>query len=146
MKKMKTLKISVVIYIVVMLLAACGGNGVADQPADQTVSLDGTSWKLTVFNKNRPVAGSEPTLSFEDGQVSGTAGCNHYGGSYEVDGDKLSFGTMFMTEMWCEAEGVMDVESAYLELLGQAESYQVVDGVLTIFSGPQQTLTFELVE
>lgn len=135
---MKTLKISVVIYIIAMLLTACGGTGAADQSA----SLEGTSWKLEYFNKNRPVAGHEPTISFEDGQVSGTAGCNSYGGGYEVDGEKISFGAMFMTEMWCEGDGLMDQESTYLALLGQAESYQVVDGVLTIYAGPQQTLGF----
>lgn len=133
---MKTLKISAVIYIVVMLLASCGGA------ADQSANLEGTSWTLQSYNKNQPLAGHEPTLSFEDSQVSGTTGCNSYGGEYEVDGEKLSFGAMFMTEMACLDEGVMDQESAYLELLGQAESYELVDGVLTIFAGQQQTLTF----
>ena len=133
-REMKTLKIFIVIYILAMLLASCGGA------ADQSASLDGTSWILTAYNKNRPETGREPTISFEDGQVSGNTGCNHYGGDYEVDGDKLSFGAMFMTEMWCE--DVADQESVYLELLGQADSFEVVDGVLTIFCGPQQTLTF----
>ncbi len=133
---MKTVKITVVIYIVAMLLTACGGSGAADQSA----SLDGTSWVLTAFNKNRPLDGREPTISFEDGQASGTTGCNSYGGGYQLKGDQLSFDAMFMTEMFCE--DVADQESVYLELLGQAERFEVVDGVLTIFCGPQQTLTF----
>ena len=135
---MKTLKITVVIYIVAMLLASCGGAGGDGKSAN----LEGTRWTLTAFNKNRPLDGNEPTISFEDGQVGGTTGCNSYGGGYEVDGEKLSFGAMFMTEMWCEGEDLMDQESTHLELLGQAESFQIVDGVLTIFAGHQQTLTF----
>lgn len=133
---MKTLKIFVAIYIVAMLLTACGGGGVADQSSD----LEGTSWVLTAFNKNRPEAGREPTISFEGGQVSGQTGCNSYGGSYEQDGSQISFGAMFMTEMWCE--DVAEQEAVYMDLLGQAESVQIVDGVLTIYCGPQQTLTF----
>lgn len=137
---MKTLKISIVIYIVAMLLTACGGAGAGDQSA----SLDGTSWTLTAFNKNRPVAGREPTISFEDGEVSGTTGCNSYFGEYKVDGDQISFGAMGMTEMWCE--DVADQESVYLQLLADAERYELADGTLTIFSGLQQALYFELAE
>lgn len=133
---MKTIKISVVIYIVAMLLASCGSMEAGSQPA----ALEGTSWRLQYYNKNQPLAGHEPTISFEDGQAGGTTGCNSYGGGYELDGSQLSFSGMFMTEMWCE--GLMEQESAYLALLGQAEGYQILDGVLTIFAGHQQTLTF----
>jgi len=137
---MKNLKVFIAIYIVAMLLTACGGTGAGDQ----SVKLDGTSWVLTAFNKNKPVDGRQPTIAFEDGQASGTTGCNSYGGDYELDGEKIGFGAMFMTEMWCE--DVADQEMVYLDLLNQAESFQIVDGVLTIFCGPQQTLTFVLVE
>lgn len=143
---MKILKITVGIYIIAMLLTACSVNGGVDSPTGQTTNLEGTSWKLSTFNKNRPTAGHEPTIRFEEGQVSGNAGCNSYGGSYQVEGEQISFGAIFMTEMWCEGDGLMDTESTYLSLLGQAESFQVADGVLTIFAGPQQTLTFESAE
>ena len=133
---MKTLKIAIALYIVAMLLTACGGAG-----AEET-SLEGTEWVLTSYNKNTPLPGSEPTLRFEGGEVSGMASCNQYGGSYDGSGGELNFGAMFMTEMWCGDDGVMDQEAAYLELLGAAERYEIVDGVLTIFSGPQGTLTF----
>lgn len=133
---MKAIKFTVAIYIIAMLLTACGGSGMVDQSA----SLDGTSWVLTAFNKNRPLVGREPTILFKDGQASGTTGCNSYGGGYQLKGDLISFDAMVMTEMWCE--DVAEQESAYLQLLGQAERYAVVDGVLTIFCGPQQTLTF----
>lgn len=135
---MKTLKIATVIYIVTMLLTACGGSPVED------VSLEGTTWVLTAYNKNRPMEGTQPTIRFEDGQVSGNASCNSYGGSYEVQGDKIGLSALFMTEMFCmEPEGVMDQESTYLEMLGNAVTFELSGGVLTIVAGPQQTLTFE---
>ena len=133
---MKTMKIAIVMYIVIMLLSACGGAGAEE------ASLEGTEWVLKYYNKNAPISGNEPTIRFENGEVSGTASCNNYGGSYELSGEEISFGPMFMTEMWCAEEGVMDQEMTYLELLGAAESFEIVDGVLTIFSGHQKTLTF----
>ncbi len=49
-----------------------------------------------------------------------------------------------MTEMFCmEPEGVMDQESAYLEMLGNAVTFELGGGVLTIVTGPGESLTFE---
>lgn len=133
---MKSIKIAIVMYIVVMVLTACGGTG-----ADQ-FSLEGTEWALEYYNKNAPLEGNIPTISFENGEVSGNASCNHFGGSYEVSGDEISFGAMFMTEMWCEPEAVMDQEAAYLDLLATAERFEIADGMLIIYAGPQRTLGF----
>jgi heat shock protein HslJ len=121
------------------MLSACAGISPTGQP-----DLEGTTWVLTAFNQNRPIEGTQPTITFEDGQVSGNAGCNSYGGSYQVKEDAISFDALFWTEMACmEPEGVMEQELAYLEVLGAAQRFELVGGVLTIFAGPQQTLTFE---
>ena len=135
---MKTLRIATIVYIIAMLLSACGGSPVEE------ISLDGTTWVLTAYNKNRPLVGSQPTITFEDDQVSGNASCNSYGGSYEVQGDKIGFSALFMTEMFCmEPEGVMDQEMTYLEMLGNAVTFEINGDILTIVAGPQQTLTYE---
>jgi heat shock protein HslJ len=50
---------------------------------------------------------------------------------------------MFMTEMYCmEPEGVMEQESLYLEMLGNAESFELSEGQLMIFMADGETLTF----
>ena len=134
------LVISAVITILMLMLCACAG----DSPAGQ-FNLDNTSWLLTTYNGNPPIAGTQPTIQFMDGQVSGTTGCNHYGGGYQVSGSELRFDALFMTEMACmEPEGVMEQERDYLEMLGAAERFQVDDGVLTIFTSTQQALIFSM--
>lgn len=136
---MKTLKFAVVITISAILLNACAGSSPADTP-----DLEETTWVLTAHNDNRPVEGTQPTIQFEDGQVSGNASCNHYGGSYRIKGNAISFSNLFNTEMACmDPEGVMEQERSYLELLGAAQRFELVDGVLTIFAGPAGTMTFE---
>jgi hypothetical protein len=42
-----------------------------------------------------------------------------------------------------EPDGVMDQEAVFVRLLGAAERFEVVDGVLTIFADWEQTITFE---
>lgn len=135
---MKTLRIAAAIYIIAILLSACGGSPVEE------VSLEGTTWVLTAYNKNRPLEGSQPTIAFENGQASGNASCNSYGGGYEVQGNKIGFSALAMTEMFCmDPEGVMDQEMTYLEMLEKAVTFEINGDVLTIIAGPQQTLTFE---
>lgn len=46
---------------------------------------------------------SEPGLLLsEDGKVSGTDGCNRLMGSYEADGETVTFGPLASTLMFCE--------------------------------------------
>lgn len=135
---MKT-KLTLIFTTLALLLAltACDSGN-----AEPSVNLDGTAWVLTDYQGNAPI-GNAPTLSFEDGQVSGNASCNSFGGGYSVKGDKLTFGVLGATEMYCmDPEGIMDQESAYLQLLGQADSFEIQDGQLLLFSGGQAVLTF----
>ncbi|MBC9926642.1 MULTISPECIES: META domain-containing protein [unclassified Leucobacter] len=46
---------------------------------------------------------NEPGLQLgEDGKVSGTDGCNRLVGTFEVDGDTVTFGPLASTMMFCE--------------------------------------------
>jgi len=136
--KMKTLRIVLIITILAIGLNSCSRDNTAGQS-----DLGDATWILTSYNENRPIEGTQTTLQFKEGQISGNAGCNHYGGSYQIKGDALSFADLFNTEIACiEPEGVMKQEQIYLELLGASQRFELVDGVLTLFTSQQQTLTF----
>ena len=61
-----------------------------------------------------------------DGQVTGSAGCNNYFGTYSTEGETISVGPLGLTMMYCESpEGVMDQESGYLAALENVSSYQI---------------------
>jgi heat shock protein HslJ len=139
---MKTKLFGMLVILMAMFTMAACGSGV-----DEGESLEGTSWVLVAYRKSSPIESAKPTLKFDEGQVSGNASCNSYGGSYQVEGDKISFGAMFMTEMFCtEPEGVMDQESEYLQMLGSAERFELNGGRLIIFFSDHETLTFDPVE
>lgn len=128
----------IVIFVVMLTVSACGGIGAQD-----SADLEETSWVLSSYRKTTPIGTARPTISFKNGEISGSASCNHYGGSYEVDGNKISFGAMFMTEMYCvDPEGVMDQESLYLEMLGNAERFELSESQLVIFTADGESLTF----
>ena len=80
---MKTNLVSLAFLLI--MLTACSAFPSAADP------LDGTSWELYAYRKSRPVEGTTLTIRFENGQVSGSAGCNSFGGSYQVNGEEDCF-------------------------------------------------------
>lgn len=99
----------------------------------QTASqLTGVNWEVVNYNHNQQAVqgvllGTQITAVFgEDGQMSGTAGCNNYSAGYTVDGNAITIGPAISTMMFCgDPEGVMEQEMAYLQALPSAATYVV---------------------
>ncbi|MGD8466818.1 MAG: META domain-containing protein, partial [Anaerolineae bacterium] len=105
---------------------------------EKTRSLEGANWVLESYLGERGeltavLSDSTITAHFREGQVQGNAGCNSYFGSYERDGDRLTFGPLAMTEMYCQPQALMDQEGAYLSVLASAGSYQIADDRLQMY-------------
>jgi heat shock protein HslJ len=137
---MKISKFILIICSLLFLLNACirsSDVGVVD--------LEGRTWVLTSYTDIQPVVGHQPTLQFEDGQVSGTTGCNHYGGSYQLEGDSIRFEALFSTEMAClDPDGLMEQEQVYLGLLRAINRFEMNDLELSLFTEAGQDLVFEI--
>jgi len=126
------------IFIFMLIFSACSFGLSSSQ-----VDLDGSTWVLTEINNDTAIVGDSPTLKFKGNQVVGNASCNTYVGSYQVQGETISFGPLARTEMYCmEPEGVMAQEQTYLETLEAAQRFELVDDILTIYSDSGKMLTF----
>ena len=123
-------------FLLVLGACAVAAPGTGD-------ALDGTSWELVSYGETKPIPGTTITVTFEDGEMRGSAGCNTYFGSYQVDGAKIRVGDMAMTEMAClEPEGAMEQEQVFAEYMRNAQSFRLADGQLQIFSADGEALTF----
>lgn len=136
-------KISKLVWIVIafpLLISACvGSRRVAEN------DIENKTWLLTSYNGKTPIENRRATIQFIDGQVSGSTGCNQYGGGYQIEGDEIILKDLYSTEMACmEPEGIMEQEQAYLELLRAAARFKVVEGVLTFYAGANPILIFEI--
>jgi len=124
---------------IMILLTACGG-----QTAQSEAPLEGTSWRLLFYRKTQVIDGTEITATFEDGQVTGNAGCNSYFGAYQVSGLNLTTSQIGATEMYCEEpEGLWEQEVFFLETLNDAQRFEITDGRLMIYRSDGEALTFE---
>ncbi|MFC1992857.1 DUF4382 domain-containing protein [Chloroflexota bacterium] len=109
----------------------------------QEATLEDTVWVLQSYGEpgslKDVIADTEITAEFvsSEGTVKGSAGCNSYFGSYELEDSQLSIpGPIGVTEMYCaEPEGVMDQEQEYLATLQLAEGYEIDGDELSIQCG-----------
>ena len=121
-----------------LVLMDSAGNEVATF-AVASQELSGTSWIVTNYNNGREavvgvVSGTEITANFgDDGQVSGTTGCNNYFASYEADAEAgtITIGQAGSTLMACaEPEGIMEQEQEFLAALATAATYRIQGSTL----------------
>lgn len=128
---MKGVFIGLALFVIAGIPALAGCQELASP-------LEDYEWVLTSHGKYwEPLSvlpDTEITAYFdsETKEVSGSAGCNRYFGSYEVDGLSLSItGPIGMTEMWCGDE-IGEQERVYLEALQDAVSFRLTQGNLRI--------------
>ena len=101
-----------------------------------TANLEDTYWKLTHLGTTAVIVADrqrEPhlVLRSQDRRLGGSGGCNRLLGSYELDGDTLTFGQMAATKMAC-GQG-MDTETSFLEVLTQVKTWKIVGEHLELF-------------
>ena len=105
-----------------------------EQPFEPA-SLTG-AWKLTSYGSagsvSSAVADVEAGLTFnEDGTVTGTSGCNEFGGNYVTEGDQITFSEIVSTLKLCDTP-LMGQEEAIQQVLTEMATYQIDGNILTI--------------
>jgi heat shock protein HslJ len=92
----------------------------------------GADWEVVAYNNGKQavvslIMDTEVTASFStDGRVTGTAGCNQYFASYELEEQSLRIGRAGATRRFCaEPEGLMRQEALYLEALRSAATFRL---------------------
>ena len=115
------------------------GSGIAYYEAAELTALTGETWNLISHNNGKggmvsTITGTEITAIFDDaGILTGSAGCNGYSASYEMDGDQFTIGPSASTRMFCaEPEGIMEQENQYLTALENAAVYMIEGSRLEI--------------
>jgi len=104
------------VALLVSLVSACGGDGGDDDDgvgsggsgSSYPAVIDGRTFlstTVTAGGKDRPLAGgTSVSLTFSDGRITASAGCNTMGGDYTIKDDVLLIGQLSTTEMGCDPE------------------------------------------
>lgn len=123
-----------ILFSCVMLFALAGCT--STKTAQTATSIEDTYWVLTEL-MGKPVNAQQPNgkeihilLNKAENRVQGFAGCNGFGGNYELKaGNRVVFSQMIGTLMACDA---LDTENELLKALQAVDNYSIADGKLSL--------------
>lgn len=102
-----------------------------------------TYWKLVVID-GKPVAtpdgGKEVyfTLFPEENSIRGFAGCNGFGGGYNMEGNnQIAFSQLFSTKMACPN---LDTENEFMKALEATRSFKIENNALWLIDASQNPI------
>ena len=107
--------------------------GAAPPTARLPKELLNRSWNLVSFQRSpqnmQNISGADVTIRFSaDGTVSGSGGCNSFGGSYAAGANRsIMFSQLISTLRACASAPINTLEQAYLSALQSVSSY-TLDG------------------
>jgi heat shock protein HslJ len=138
-------KTSTILLVSVSILATMCASGCADRmsPPSSTSSgspslqLEQTTWALTSYatetGQKNVLSNTTITARFDNGNITGTAGCNRYAAGYQLSGNGITISSILSTLMYCTApDGVMTQETTYLVLLKNVTAYTISNEQLTL--------------
>lgn len=73
------------------------------------------------------------TIDTKENRFQGYAGCNSIFGGFVLEGNKLQFPALAVTEKYCEGGNVMQLEHDFIEALNQTERFELRKGILTVY-------------
>ena len=93
-------------------------------------TLEQTNWRATGINNGKGGIVSDKYTDlanayFASGTVQGKAGCNRYSASYTKQDKSLRIDSARTTRMFCAEEGVMALETNFLNAMGRVVRYEI---------------------
>ena len=118
------------------LTPAAGGTSLQFE-LEPKPALTRVKWEITGYNNGRqavvsPLLGTQLSVVFKDGKVSGSSGCNSFHGPFKVEGNALSIGPLATTRKLCSVEGVMAQEREFIAALQTATTWAIDRGMLDV--------------
>jgi len=136
-------------------MVACGSSGTSPSADDGAKSaatttpggaLAGSSWNLVSYKGMATTmpAAAAATLAFGvDGSLTGSTGCNQFGGTYSVDGQQLTLTLGPITQRACADPLQQAQEVALIRLFPQVSRFSsTADQLLLVDPGDQTLLTY----
>lgn len=100
--------------------------------ANTNTDLTGT-YTVTTVKGNTISIPAVLRFNNEVKEISGNSGCNDFSGNYSQDGMAINVGQLMATEAYCD-EAVMKNESAILRAIKSTGTFNISEGILTLFS------------
>ena len=124
----KNIIIAIFVAVIVVLVGAftCfffNSSESSEVSTSKPITGEKWVWEKTVMNNDEVTTPNQAeafTVTFDaEGQVTGTTDCNNFFGSYEIENNKITFGPLASTKMFCEDSQ----ENVFHGFLGEVGSF-----------------------
>jgi heat shock protein HslJ len=112
---------------------------------DDWIGLEDRKWVLDPEYSGIAVNNSAaPFINFDKtkGSAGGNTGCNVFGGSFSVTGDKIAISEIISTMRACIEDDRMDTERKFLDGLRKANRFEIRSNELYLYENFGQVLKF----
>lgn len=135
---------ALVLVLVLASLAACGDSDSTDDGGLAASDLNGREfWSTSVVVDGEPVElveGTRIAVSFGDGSIGASAGCNSMGGGYDLVDGHIVVSEMATTEIGCDPER-HEQDASVAEFLGN-EPFAELAGDQLVMTAGNTVITF----
>lgn len=140
----RIITITVAALLAMVVLSSCDGKKNYNNMVAKAWSLETIEYADSNYIEHPP-AEKDIFIEFDDSIkiVFGQLGCNTFRGEYSVDGDdKIKFGQLASTMMWCNN---MEFEDRYSKVLGTITNFKASEHEL-IFTNEDNSVTLRYLE
>ncbi|HYF03417.1 MAG TPA: META domain-containing protein [Patescibacteria group bacterium] len=135
------MKHSILLIFLILTFTSCS------QPDQASNELYNQEWHLEIFEEVAGLPASAHQvpqderliLVLNDTAATGIADCNSFQGNYKLEGERISFSNIAVTEMDC---GDNSLGAQFLQALRTSEKFSVRDGTLRIRYNKGKQLVF----
>ncbi len=113
---------------------AVGATGASAGSGETSTALEGPTWVLDQKASNLEVIAPQyvVTATFDNGNLSGSSGCNRYNTSYTARGSRLRISRNISSTLIACNQDASNVESSYIARLPTARTFSVDGNRLTV--------------
>lgn len=135
-------------YIAIIILAfftlfSCGNSkNMSDISKQPSKNLNNTYTIDRIGNLKNDIDALSITFNDDAKTVTGFSGCNHFNGTYEIDGNTIKIGPLASTRKFCQ--GIENTtESKMLLALNTVNSFKIEEGILTLKNDDTNVITLK---
>lgn len=122
-------------------LLGCHSQRSVNKNTASSPSITDKEW-IAVEIDNEKINLSEveqfPRLKLSDGKISGFSACNRMQGTYTMEKEKISFGPIAITKMFCFE--TQDIESKYVKAISEVKLWKYEQNKLYFLNDKKQII------
>ena len=146
-KKNRKMKRTTCLLMLIMcgILSCTSQKNVGNGVTNTDLSITDKEWIVVAFANEKIeqlTAEQFPTMKLSEGRITGYSSCNRMQGTYSMEKNKITFGAIAVTKMFCF--DTKDIEEKYLKMLPEVKSWKCEDDKLYFLDENKQVIiTFE---